>query len=186
MEEKRSFPTDWSNLDDKQVSDNINYLIDHYKEYEINRIDKNTISIEGVRLTKGKFQGTDTFCVKGKFYQDDQHSYYTMYDKINQLFDICDKEIAIRNVLKKLDEKRTRKTYRRAWWINKGPAVVSASVLVIIMGVLIGFAVNDYKKDEQLDEKVKQYEKTLPNYKEYEQTKQKIANYRDSLAHATR
>ena len=50
----------------------------------------------------------------------------------------------------------------------------------------MGVAVYYYEKEKRLDEKVKQYEKTLPNYDEYKSVQDKIANYRDSLEHAQR
>ncbi len=45
-----------------------------------------------------------------------------------------------------------------------------------------------HEQDRQdiIENKVKQHEKTLPHYKEYLQTKQQIAHYRDSLQRAMR
>ena len=45
----------------------------------------------------------------------------------------------------------------------------------------IGLEVATDKKEQKIEEQVKQYEKTLPQYNEYLKTQQQIQNYRDSL-----
>ena len=41
-------------------------------------------------------------------------------------------------------------------------------------------------KTKQINKTVEQYEQSLPNYDEYKQTQSQIANYRDSLRHASK
>ena len=186
MIEKRSFPTNWSNLTDEQVSANINYLVEHYKDYEIKRVSKNSILIENVCLTKAIFQKKHVFYVNSKFYQCGNYPYGQMYGNLRQLFDICEQEIEIRNALQKVKKKRTRRHNREIWWNNHGLEFVGYTISVICVLGIMGVAVYYYEKEKRLDEKVKQYEKTLPNYDEYKSVQDKIANYRDSLEHAQR
>ena len=62
--------------------------------------------------------------------------------------------------------------------------VLSGLTAYMVFGVIIP---RDIKADKEkakqtiIDDKVKQYEQTLPYYKEYLQTQQQIKQYRDSL-----
>lgn len=69
--------------------------------------------------------------------------------------------------------------------------------IVILYGsvayIIFSFCLPDELKQKQeqarqviIENKVKQHEKTLPHYKEYLQTKQQIAHYRDSLQRTMR
>jgi len=63
-------------------------------------------------------------------------------------------------------------------------AVLSGLSLYMFVGVMIPMSIEDKKaraKQAVIDNRVKQYEKTLQYYKEYLQTKEQIAQYRDSL-----
>ena len=106
MIEKRSFPTNWSNLTDEQVLANINYLVEHYKDYEIKRVSKNSILIENVCLTKAIFQKKHVFYVNSKFYQCGNYPYGQMYGNLRQLFDICEQEIEPKKKFEIFSKKR--------------------------------------------------------------------------------
>lgn len=183
MAEKRSFSDDWSRLTDEEVDKNIRYMLDYYKykEYEIVRKDKNTISVGDICLSKAKFQKQDMFCVNQKFYPRGD-----IYNLLDRLYDACAREIDYRKAFAKFQKRQDKRERRFYWWQNKKTAVIFYGVTVLIMSALFGFAVREQKKLEEIDNKVKEYEKSLPNYKEYQQTQQKIANYRDSLEHAGR
>lgn len=178
MTEKRSFPDNWSSLTDEEVVENIQYMLNYYKykEYEIVRNNKDTISIGDVRLSKSKFQKQDLFCVNQKFYPRGD-----IYDLLDRLYDACAREIDYRKAFAKFQKQQDKRERRFYWWQNKKAAVICYGVMILIMSALFGFAVREQKKLEEIDNKVKEYEKTLPNYKEYQQTQQKIAQYRDSL-----
>ena len=92
MTEKRSFPDDWSQLSYGQVAGNILYLLEHYKDYEIKRINKNNILIDrNIRLSKVKFQ-ENAFIINGRMFEEitKQHS---IYDKLEKIFEECEQEI---------------------------------------------------------------------------------------------
>lgn len=184
MTEKRSFPDNWSDLSDEQVLSNIQYLQHFCQDYEIKRIDKNSISIENVLLTKAKFGKKDTFCVNSKFYQCDIYPYGKMYDYLNDLFDTCEQEMETRDMLKKLEKKKDKKRNRRLWWNNNGTQIIFCALTVIVWSCVGFVCIKKDKKQQEIDKKVEQYEKTLPNYKEYQEYQQQIANYRDSLTNA--
>lgn len=70
-----------------------------------------------------------------------------------------------------------------------------ACICVTIIAVVIGAyeikkeaKINEQERAKQIkiENEVKRYEKTLPNYKEYEQVKVQIQNYRDSLENTGR
>jgi len=54
----------------------------------------------------------------------------------------------------------------------------------MVWGVMVPRQIKEKEekaKQSVIDDKVKQYERTLPYYKEYLQTKEQITQYRDSL-----
>ena len=61
---------------------------------------------------------------------------------------------------------------------------VPKSVVVIVFAVWIflgGYAIYKTIKKHQIEKAVQQYEQSLPNYQEYQETALQIKNYRDSL-----
>ncbi len=59
----------------------------------------------------------------------------------------------------------------------------------MVCGVIIPRGIKEKEekaKQAVIDNKVKQYEQTLPYYKEYLQTKEQITQYRDSLQRVTK
>lgn len=72
MFNERNFLDDWSALTDEQVLQNIEYLLNHYKQYEIHRYDDNYVKIGNVSVRQrdtgwGKFV---YFSVNEKLYRD--------------------------------------------------------------------------------------------------------------------
>ena len=63
-------------------------------------------------------------------------------------------------------------------------AVLTGLSIYMIAGIIIPDSIKERKEKAKqivIDNKVKQYEQTLPHYQEYLQTKEQIAYYRDSL-----
>lgn len=176
MTEKRSFSDNWSGLSDEQVLEAVQYLSAQYKDYEIKRIDKNTISIANVLLTKAKFQNKDVFVVNEKICTNGN-----IYNLLYSLFCDCEQEIETREILQKLKKKKARKASRRYWWNSNRVPFICFGSSVLVAFIMAGIVVYEVKREEEIDKKVEQYEKTLPNYQEY---KEKVANYRDSLQNA--
>ena len=61
---------------------------------------------------------------------------------------------------------------------------VPKSVVVIVFAIWIffgGYAIYKTVKKHQIEKQVQQYEQSLPNYQEYQETVLRIQNYRDSL-----
>lgn len=62
--------------------------------------------------------------------------------------------------------------------------VLSGLSAYMIFGILIPRGIKEDKekaKQSVIDNRVRQYEQTLPHYQQYQQTKEKITQYRDSL-----
>ena len=88
----------------------------------------------------------------------------------------------------KLQEEQKRE--RKYNLFGTGVIVILFGLTVyMIGGVIIPRQIKeDKEKDKQsvIDKQVKRYEKTLPHYKEYLQTKEQIARYHDSLQRVIR
>lgn len=177
MTEKRSFPNDWSGLSNKQVIENVKYLLEHYKEYKIKDKGENRIAIENVCLTKGRnyFDLNNKFCTSGG------PLYNEASNKLNELFDKCEQEMVERYTLQQKLERR-KPIY---WWYTFLEYRKFLIPIMLFPFVLLfySYSYKKYKKYEQIEKAVKQYEKTLPCYQEYQQ---KIACYRDSLQRASK
>lgn len=73
MLNKTDFPDDWSALTDKQVLENIEYLLNNYKQYEIHKYDDNWVKIGNVSVrhrdgwSGGRYE---YYSVNEKLYRD--------------------------------------------------------------------------------------------------------------------
>lgn len=80
------------------------------------------------------------------------------------------------------EEEKRNKKYNR---LGFGAVVVLFGLSAyMVFGVIVPRELKEDKekaKQTIIDDKVKQYEKTLPYYKEYLQTQEQIKQYRDSL-----
>ena len=80
------------------------------------------------------------------------------------------------------EEEKRNKKYNR---LGLGAVVVLFGLSAyMVFGVIVPRELKEDKekaKQTIIDDKVKQYEKTLPYYKEYLQTQEQIKQYRDSL-----
>ena len=184
MANEKKFLFDWSGLSDDEITENIKYLQEHYKECDIRKDGKNDIKIIPnfsapiIHLSKAKFQNKDVFVVNEKICTNGN-----IYNLLYSLFCDCEQEIETREILQKVKKKKARKAGRRYWWNSNRVTFICFGSSVLVAFIMAGIVVYKVKREEEIDKKVEQYEKTLPNYQEY---KEKVANYRDSLQHAPR
>lgn len=166
MSKKRKFPENFVLLSKEKQIENIEYLLEHYKEYKVKIIADNHIQIGNqVDIWRFYFTSIPAHAVN--------HARYIEKDKRNQLatklFDCCAQEAQKR---KKIQEE-----------------IINGISLYVLCGAVVAFIVLNSlsdRKTKKIDKAVEQYEQSLPNYDEYKQTQEKIANYRDSLTHAVR
>ena len=171
MVKLRRFPDNWVHLSEQEQQEYIEYLLQHYMNYKVWMLDDNHIRIgDDVDIRQFNFN------IDGKIISTYVVNQATFSDK--------DPKTAM---LKKLFE-----SYKDP--LN--PAKIEADKFVknlkvftyafcisvpIMLCVGIGLEVATDKKEQKIEEQVKQYEKTLPQYNEYLKTQQQIQNYRDSL-----
>ena len=176
---KHEIPKDWSNITDKEAIERINYLLKHYKEYDIKK-QGNTITIEGVGIAQVDklFLGK---CFAIGYPIMIYWSNSPVYQLIEWLYNLCKTEAEKREQQAKIKAEKQRK-------IEKIVNIVGISAIIILVVAGAYEIVKQVKMNKQeqsrqykIENKVKQYEKTLPYYKEYELTKQQLQNYRDSL-----
>ena len=175
---KHEIPKDWSKISDKKAIEYLKYLLKNYKEYKITFGPYGYISVAGIRLKHNpngiKFGGNYTydapnFLVNNKIYDCFRNK--DIYLLCNKLFYACKQEVEQQE---KIEAEKQKKIER----IIKIACICAMIITVAIGGYKI---VKIEKRGRQIENKVKQYEKTLPYYKEYELTKQQLQNYRDSL-----
>ena len=80
------------------------------------------------------------------------------------------------------EEEKRNKKYNRLGF--DAAVVLFGLSAYMVFGVIVPRELKEDKekaKQTIIDDKVKQYEKTLPYYKEYLQTQEQIKQYRDSL-----
>jgi len=171
MSEKREIPNCWSVMSEKEVADNLRYLLEHYREYDIRISENGTIYIGNVlSIIVSKQTIVDTFYVVNLRAVCGAGETINLLDK---LIDACQVEFLKRH--NKLTEqyadakKQIEKMKERETWL----IAISATLIM----VLISMGVYSVRK-QHAQQQVKQREQTLPGYLEQRQA---VANYRDSL-----
>ena len=167
MSKKRKFPENFVLLSKEKQIENIEYLLEHYKEYKIKYIANNHIQIGNqIDIWEFYFTSIPAHAVN--------RARYSEKDKRNQLatklFDCCIQEARRQNSIR---EQKYEKIKDCAIWS------LFAAVIVTLVGVFYSA-----RKQNKINKVVERYEQSLPNYNEYKQTQQKIASYRDSLINA--
>ena len=183
---KHEIPKDWSNITDKEAIERINYLLKHYKEYDIKK-QGNTITIEGVGIAQVDklFLGK---CFAIGYPIMIYWSNSPVYQLIEWLYNLCKTEAEKREQkAEKREQKaetKAKNAYRKGTIIN----VIGCcfTVIVLVAGTyaivkLVNMGKQERAKQIKIENEIKKYEKTLPYYNEYLQTKQQIQNRRDSL-----
>jgi hypothetical protein len=171
MTEKNSFFGDWSALTDEQVVSNIKYLLEHYKEYDIySQYGSSHVIVGDVDISRFETLHNNVYC-----YSINNKWYGEMADKsilalLQNLMNVCYEESVVQ------EAQRSKK--------GKRNTIIAIASWLIIMSVLAGIVFKIKYKEIVINNKVKQYEKTLSDCKDWEQKQQKIASYRDSLRNA--
>lgn len=170
MSKTREFLDDWTSLPEKEIFENIKYLLAHYKDYKIKIYDDKALRIGNILILRFDFN------IHGAIQPVYNIACTSFSDKdpegimLAKLVDFCKKEV-------KEQEKHQ----------SKKRNMILCSWLVIMFATFCYASVwcaKENKKTQKIEEQVKDYEKTLLYYKEYEQTQKQIQNYRDSLQNA--
>ena len=187
MNPQHEFPEDWRKISNEEAISHIKYLLEHYEEYDIEKYGNgNALTINGIIIAPMNINIYDCkmFLVAQKVYGE--HLDLDIYPLIQQLFDVCAKEVKKRE---QKAETKAKNAYRKGTIIN----VIGCcfTVIVLVAGTyaivkLVNMGKQERAKQIKIENEVKRYEKTLPNYKEYEQVKVQIQNYRDSLENTGR
>lgn len=166
---KHIFPDNWKKISDQEAIKHIEYLIEHYKEYEITRNGIDYVKVGGIDICKGVLV-EEAFFVKNKIYvQSDNRKICVLLDV---LFKFCQQEAIKREQDRKLGKKDI--------------IFLSGVAALFVFFVIMATKISEYGKKEnikkaKIENMVKQYEQSLPYYNEYVLTQQQIQNYRDSL-----
>ena len=181
--QEHQFPENWKNISSEEAIKHIKYLLEHYQEYDMRKFGDNGIVINEIYFYPLTISSTHGFTLK---YMDINMQKVNggtedIYPMIQQLIDVCNVEINKRETEKAKKAKKQKVT-------NIVLGSISGALLVAIFSAT-GYMIDDIFKtidkararQNKIEKEVKKYEKTLPNYQEYKQTQQKIANYRDSL-----
>lgn len=171
MSEKREIPNCWSVMSEKEVADNLRYLLEHYREYDIKFTADGRIYIGNVlSIIPSKQTIIDPFYIVNLRVICSSNK---AMKPLNKLVDVCRAEFLTRH--NKLTEqyadakKQIEKMKERETWL----IAISATLIM----VLISMGVYSVRK-QHAQQQVKQREQTLPGYLEQRQA---VANYRDSL-----
>ena len=184
-EEKRGLPLSWRGLNDKEILENIEYLLKHYKEYRIT-VQPNGDILVGTTFIgplKTKVFGVPAYYINCAIVPEKGE----LGDCIKKLIDVCKKEFDMRKEAMTRTEQRieNQELTKIAPQKNKpkmdwSDVVIYSAYGVFFAGTIIHLVVENHKA-KKVNTKIEQYEQSLPNYDKYEQTKSQIINYRDSL-----
>lgn len=200
MKPQHEFPKEWGDISTEEAKKHIEYLLEHYQEYDDITVwgrNKNCITINRITFIIMRPQEHYRFYMvnmKKAFYSREHQE---IMDLIDKLVTVCTQEVDKRQeqeVNKRKQEKANRKqekekTQKEEDKIQKSINIIGTIVLVAGFCAIMGYMTWDiYKQDKKerikqnkIENEIKRYEKTLPYYNEYLQTKQQIQNRRDSL-----
>lgn len=185
--QEHQFPENWKNISSEEAIKHIEYLLEHYQEYDMRKFGDNGIIINEIYfypLNISLPHGV-TFKYMVINMQNVYGSTKDIYPMIQQLIDVCHVEI---NKREKEEAINAAKKAKKQKVKNIVLGSISGALLVAIFAAT-GYMINDIFKtidkegarQNKIEKEVKKYEKTLPHYNEYLQTQKQIQNYRDSL-----
>ena len=207
MNPQHEFPKEWYDISTEEAKKHIEYLLEHYQEYDDIEVwgrDKNCITINRITFIplcpreRYRFYMVN---MEKAFYP---HEHRDIIDLIDKLVTVCKQEVNKRQEEKvnkrqeqepgKQKEEKKAKRKKEEDKEQKIINIIGTIVLVAGFCAIMGYMTWDiYKQDKKerikqnkIENEIKKYEKTLPNYKEYEQVKVQIQNYRDSLENTGR
>lgn len=171
MAKLRKFPDSWVHISEKEQQEYIEYLLQHYMDYKVKFLDNDHVRVgKDVNIHQFNFRSL----IDNKMVSAYVINHVILYDNepnavmLKKLFESC-KDIAKQN-----DEFiKNLKFFAYAFCVS----------IPVMLCIGIALNINADKKEKKIEEQVKQYEQSLPNYNEYLQTKQQIEHYRDSLIH---
>ena len=160
MVKKRVFPDDWSGLTDEQLSENIKYLLEHYKEYKIDKLG-NFVYLDNIKIYKFdmNFVYSTIYYVNGKRCTPKNQTWFAL----RVLLSVCDTEYLVQ----KEKEQKSDKI--------KFTCAVAVTVVAFLAGT--------WFIADQINKEIKFHNKKL---KQYEQMKSQIANHGDTLQYTGR
>ena len=184
MNPQHEFPEDWRKISNEEAISHIKYLLEHYEEYDIEKYGSR-LTINGIIIAPMNINIYDCkmFLVAQKVYGE--HLDLDIYPLIQQLFDVCAKEV------KKREQQSEKQAAIKAKKADRKGTIINIvgcclTVIVLVAGTyaivkLVNMGKQERAKQIKIENEIKRYEKTLPYYNEYLQTKQQIQNRRDSL-----
>ena len=179
MKPQHEIPKDWLKITDKEAIKRLNYLLIRYKEYNIEK-QGNSIIIDGMSISPRVMPTLGTcFAIGypvGVYWQDSP-----VYQLIEWLYNLCKTEAEKREQQAKIKAEKQKKIERIVNIVG-----ISAIIILVVAGTyaivkLVNMGKQERAKQIKIENEIKRYEKTLPYYNEYLQTKQQIQNRRDSL-----
>ncbi len=176
VKEEHIFPEDWFHLSEKQTIEELQYLWDHYKEYEILKVNDDTVEIAGISFFK--FNVGDDNAPLSCYYVNRQKLYSIATEEV---FKLCEKlfDAGQQEAVKREEETKIKLQKRMRLKTAVFTGIMTTSVLFLIL--CFKNIYKEARRNEEINKQVKKYEQSLPNYDEYKATKDKIAQYGDSL-----
>ena len=193
MEEPQHiFPINWLTITNMEVVAHLEYLLEHYKEYDIRKFGDDGIVINEIKIYPYNInlRHNCTFKYMHINLQNRYSDTDEIYKLIQQLIKVCKVEIKKREQEKAIAAAKNAKKQKRKHIVLGS---ISGALLVAIFAAA-GYMIDDIFKtidkerarQNKIENAVRSYEKTLPHYNEYLQTQKQIQNYRDSLNRVTR
>ncbi len=191
MNPQHEFPKEWYDISTEEAKKHIEYLLEHYQEYDDIEVwgrDKNCITINRITFIPLRPRERYRFYMVNMEKAFYPHERQDIIDLIDKLVTVCKQEVNKRQEQepgKQKEEKKANKANKKKRIIF---TVISfAFIIATIAGTV--YMINDIfkiidkerAKQIKIENEIKRYEKTLPYYNEYLQTKQQIQNRRDSL-----
>ena len=169
MTNKTKFPTDWSQMTDSLVLENIQYMTKHRKKYYVRVIDQNTAQVDNVRIV---------------FYTIEQHGYMVNVAKINNRSirndQNCNLYSAVQNLYDACKQDNIKK-YEKSIKKNRYFSLFGTSVVIAtIMCITILMANAELEKQEKEKQEKIEWAKDLLKKYEQERSKTDVVNV-DSL-----
>lgn len=179
---KHIFPDDWSKISDKKAIEYLKYLLKNYKKYKISILGDRHFLIGNVDI-----------CKEEKTILNNRFTVYTINKRsftINKRSFTMDSEVGF--YLSRLIYLCEQEQAEKAIKANKEKGIIFTVIsFAFIIATIAGtvYMINDIfkiidkerAKQIKIENEIKKYEKTLPYYNEYLQTKQQIQNRCDSL-----
>ena len=172
MSKKRNFPLSWRGLSDKEMLENINYLLQHYKEYKITVQPNGNVVIGNTFIgpLKTRFLRVPAYYINRAIVQETG----VLGDSIKKLIDVCKKEFLMREEAQKQQTIKMTQTRNSSSRERDAVHILLCGICALFLGGLLRVGVHNYKL-KKID---KQVEQSVSNYNE---AQTQMANYRDSL-----